>query len=147
MLRYSRHVLVFAEGPNVKITRTQHYQLDEECESSVLYQHVMLGAQDEFQNWLKQQREGMHKIGRTLKDSYVRHFIPRIAAKWTKDLSTEVLLLLAADDRSLVEYQGDWPAGQSAIETIRSSLKADILITLATLWVDTCRELLSSAGE
>ena len=143
MLRYSRHVHVEAEGPNIQIVHTHHYQVNEECESSVLYQHVMLGAQNEFQTWLDQQTREARRMEVALPGHLVRRQILRTATKWTRDLSTEVLLLLAADDKTLVENRGDWPAGESAIDIIRGSLKVDILITLATLWIDTNRELLS----
>lgn len=143
MLRYSRHIHVEAEGSDVKIVRTGHYQADEPCESSLLYQHVMLGAQNEFQNWLKRDLEAALDAEVAPDAVYARRELVHGATRWTKDLSTEVLLLLAADDKTLVEYRGDWSAGQPVVEIIRLNLKADILITLSILWVDTCRELLS----
>ena len=147
MLRYSRHVHVEAEGSNIQIVCTHHYQVLGDCESSLLYQHVMLGAQNEFQNWLQQFTRAALEAGVAVESSalHIRWQLRCVAAKWTKDLSTEVLLLLAADDCTLVENRGDWPAGQSVIEIIRGSLEADILVTLATLWVDSNRELLSKS--
>ena len=128
-MKYQRTTYVSAEGSDIQVTNTEHFQGEEmpmDCKPSILTQHILLGAQNELKLWLEQQPIATTSL-------HVRDNIRAIANRWTENLSTPVLLLLAADDSALAENRGDWSAGEPAVEIIRGCLRADILYTLTTL--------------